>query len=116
MDILTILSSITAPLIYFHGLTLGALGDEVEGAVLAAQVLAGSVDPHIGGLDDVLLQRQRQVAVEDRLVDARIGRVLQDPTGHTALAIRAPKKKVEWIRNKQCSFGTRVGLYLFFGS
>lgn len=36
-------------------LTLGAGGYEVEGAILAAQILAGAIDPHVGGLHNVIL-------------------------------------------------------------
>lgn len=45
--------------------------------IFAAQMLAGTIDPDVSGLDFILWQFQCQVAVEDFFVDARIRRWFQ---------------------------------------
>lgn len=64
-------------------LTLRARWDKVERAILATEILAGAINPHVGGLHNVLLQRQCQIPIQDGLVDARIGRVFQNSSRHT---------------------------------
>lgn len=59
------------------GQLLDAVGHLVDGAILAAHILAGSVDPDVRGLDEIVADLQLQVLVQQRLVDARIGRVLE---------------------------------------
>lgn len=53
-------------------LTLGFLRQEVEGAGLGAQVLAGAVDPHVGGEHLVGGLLEVQVAVQHPLVRCRV--------------------------------------------
>lgn len=55
------------------GLTFYASWDEVKGAILATNILAGTIDPDVGGLTQVAWQVQVQVAVQDFFVNASIG-------------------------------------------
>lgn len=54
-------------------LTFYTSWDEIKGTILATNILAGTIDPNVGGLAQVAWQVQVQVAVQDFFVNASIG-------------------------------------------
>lgn len=53
-------------------LTFDALWDKVKSTILAANIFVSAIDPDVSGLDQILRQFQRQIAIQHFFVDQSI--------------------------------------------